>query len=117
MQRILAWRWRDAPYTEVPDERPGHEGEKKKLWGFKQREFLIKFVEFSFWDVDWVTELQMEIHFPHQVKFALKQVSHVLCSVYSSVSFVINSGGRIVVEMTWRNPLHLMKMMTGPIRN
>ncbi|XP_076814898.1 chromodomain-helicase-DNA-binding protein 3-like isoform X3 [Clavelina lepadiformis] len=66
VQRILAWRWRDAPYTEVPDERPGHEGEKKKLWGFKQREFLIKFVEFSFWDVDWVTELQMEIHFPHQ---------------------------------------------------
>uniref|UniRef100_H2YQ32 DNA helicase n=1 Tax=Ciona savignyi TaxID=51511 RepID=H2YQ32_CIOSA len=64
-QRILAW-WRDAPYTEVPDERPGHEGNMKKLWGYKQREFMVKFLGFSYWDVEWVSELQMEIYFPHQ---------------------------------------------------
>nr|XP_018668322.1 chromodomain-helicase-DNA-binding protein 4 isoform X1 [Ciona intestinalis] len=65
-QRILAWKWRDAPYTEVADNRPGHEGSMKKLWGYKQREFLIKFHAFSYWDVEWISELQMEIYCPHQ---------------------------------------------------
>ena len=67
IQRILAWKWRDAPYTEVADDRSGHEGEMKKLWGFKQREFLVKYQQLSYWDVEWVTELQLEIFASHQV--------------------------------------------------
>nr|CAB3230448.1 chromodomain-helicase-DNA-binding protein 4 [Phallusia mammillata] len=73
LQRVLAWRWREAPYTEVSDERAGQEGKKKKLWGYKQREFLVKYAEYSFWDVDWITELQMEIYCPHQWRMYLRR--------------------------------------------
>ena len=71
VQRILAWRWRDAPYTEVPDDRPGHEGNMKKLWGYKQREFLVKYADFSYWDIEWVVELRMEMFCTHQVGSSL----------------------------------------------
>ena len=33
--KILSWRWAEAPYTEIDDERPGKEGQKRKLWGHK----------------------------------------------------------------------------------
>ena len=72
VQRILAWKWRDPPFTEVKDDRPGHEGEIKKLWGFKEREFLLKYHGFSYWDVEWVTETQMEIFATHQVQMIIK---------------------------------------------
>ena len=33
--KILSWRWAEAPYTEIDDDRPGKEGQKRKLWGHK----------------------------------------------------------------------------------
>ena len=35
--KILSWRWAEAPYTEIDDDRPGKEGQKRKLWGHKVR--------------------------------------------------------------------------------
>nr|XP_039267444.1 chromodomain-helicase-DNA-binding protein 3-like [Styela clava] len=66
LEKVMAWRWRDAPYTEVPDDRPGNETGKKKLWGYRQREFLVKYYHLSYWEVEWITELQLEIYFIHQ---------------------------------------------------
>ena len=38
--KILSWRWAEAPYTEIDDDRPGKEGQKRKLWGHKVRIFF-----------------------------------------------------------------------------
>ena len=40
--KILSWRWAEAPYTEIDDERPGKEGQKRKLWGHKVCYFYLK---------------------------------------------------------------------------
>lgn len=64
LEKILSWRWRDAPYTEVPVDHT--ESGKKKLWGYRQREFLVKYHNLSYWEVEWITELQLEIYFIHQ---------------------------------------------------
>ena len=29
--KIISWRWHEAPYTEVDDDRPGKEGQKTRL--------------------------------------------------------------------------------------
>ena len=60
ISKILFWRWHDAPFTEVDDDRPGKEGQKRKLWGHKYREYLCKFEGLCYWDAQWVTEVRME---------------------------------------------------------
>ena len=63
--KILSWRWHEAPFTEVDDDRPGKEGQKRKLWGYKYREYLCKFVGLCYWDTEWVDEVRMEQHQVH----------------------------------------------------
>lgn len=60
VQKILTWRWHEAPFTEVDDERPGKEGQKRKLMGYKYREYFCKFEGLSYWDTQWVPEVRME---------------------------------------------------------
>lgn len=65
IQKILTWRWHEAPFTEVDDERPGKEGQKRKLMGYKYREYFCKFEGLSYWDTQWVPEVRMEQHSIH----------------------------------------------------
>ena len=63
--KMLSWRWHEAPFTEVDDDRAGKEGLKRKLWGHKYREYLCKFDTMCYWDVIWVDEVRMEQHSIH----------------------------------------------------
>ena len=55
--KILTWRWHEAPFTELDD--------GKKLWGQKYREYLCKFDNMCYRDIQWVDEIRMEKHSIH----------------------------------------------------
>ena len=65
IQKILSWRWHEAPFTEVDDDRAGKEGQKRKLWGHKYREYFCKFDNMCYLDTIWVDEVRMEQHSIH----------------------------------------------------
>jgi len=64
VEKIFAWRWREAPYTEITDEN----GLVKKLNGYKEREFYVKYRGHSYVDLEWVSQMRMEIYSIHQFR-------------------------------------------------
>jgi len=64
VDKIFAWRWREAPFTEITDEN----GVTKKLWGYREREFYIKYQGYSYVDLEWVSQMQMEIYSIYQFR-------------------------------------------------
>ena len=57
VQKILFWRWKEPDVTE--DELDHVSPHKHPATQHKQREFLIKWHEMSFWHCEWITELQV----------------------------------------------------------
>jgi len=54
VQLILAWRWADPPTAKVTVH-----GILQKIVGTRTREFLVKYEGFSYYDVAWVSEIQL----------------------------------------------------------
>lgn len=65
IEKIIAWKWKDPECVEVPDNRPGKEGETRKLWGIRSRIFLVKYKNMSYWRCEWIDELRLEVHEVH----------------------------------------------------
>ena len=65
IEKILAWKWKEAPCVEVVDDRPGKEGQMRKIWGMKTRIYLVKYKNFSYWRCEWISELRLEVHEVH----------------------------------------------------
>lgn len=55
VEKILTWRWKQEP-----PENNNSSKDKSKLP--RQREFLVKWRDRSYWECDWVSELQMEVY-------------------------------------------------------
>ncbi|TMS18366.1 Chromodomain-helicase-DNA-binding protein 4 [Larimichthys crocea] len=65
VQKILTWRWGDAPApTPVPrpPDLPADAPDPAPLAGRPEREFFAKWSSMSYWHCSWVTELQLELH-------------------------------------------------------
>ncbi|XP_063696031.1 chromodomain-helicase-DNA-binding protein Mi-2 homolog [Culicoides brevitarsis] len=60
VQKIITWKW-----VEEKDE-PG--SSKQMSSGGRHREYLVKFVGRSYWHVEWVTELQLDVFHPQMFK-------------------------------------------------
>ena len=65
IEKILAWRWKEATHVEIDDVRPGKEGQKRKLWGIRSREYYVKYKNMSYWRCEWIAELRLEVHEVH----------------------------------------------------
>lgn len=62
VQKILTWRWGDAPApTPVPrpPDLPADAPDPAPLAGRPEREFFAKWCNMSYWHCSWVTELQV----------------------------------------------------------
>ena len=56
--KILTWRWKEV--TDPSDEASTSDPPKTR----RIREFFIKWAERSYWDCDWITELQLDVFHP-----------------------------------------------------
>ncbi|KAL7288976.1 hypothetical protein TKK_0016934 [Trichogramma kaykai] len=61
--KILTWRWKEEEDTPADGEEPStskaNNSKKRRV-----REFFVKWVDRSYWDCDWVTELQLDVFHP-----------------------------------------------------
>ena len=69
IEKIMAWRWKEAPCVEIEDTRPGREGQMRKMYGIRTREMLVKYKGTSYWRCEWVAELRLEVHEPHLMRY------------------------------------------------
>eukprot|EP00117_Sycon_ciliatum_P030313 scpid13509/ scgid23933/ Chromodomain-helicase-DNA-binding protein 5; ATP-dependent helicase CHD5 len=67
--RVLTWKWFDPPLLPLTDEEVAAGVQPHAAPGAKPiRQFLVRYKDFSFWDCEWISELQMEVHEIHQFR-------------------------------------------------
>ncbi|KAK7073859.1 choline dehydrogenase 5, partial [Halocaridina rubra] len=63
VQKILFWRYVDPP--KPPEGWKEKVGDKAEKYTFKQmREFLVKWVDMSYWHCSWISELMLDVYHP-----------------------------------------------------
>ncbi|XP_069984157.1 chromodomain-helicase-DNA-binding protein Mi-2 homolog isoform X8 [Penaeus vannamei] len=72
VQKILFWRYVDPP--KPPENWKEIVGDKWEKYQFKQlREFLVKWVDMSYWHCSWISELMLDVHHPQMLRSYFKK--------------------------------------------
>ncbi|XP_068214865.1 chromodomain-helicase-DNA-binding protein Mi-2 homolog isoform X13 [Palaemon carinicauda] len=72
VQKILFWRYVDPP--KPPEGWKEKVGEKVEKYSFKSmREFLVKWVDMSYWHCSWITELMLDVYHPQMLRSYFKK--------------------------------------------
>ncbi|XP_071548739.1 chromodomain-helicase-DNA-binding protein Mi-2 homolog [Panulirus ornatus] len=72
VQKILFWRFVDPP--KPPENWREIVGDKAEKYQFKSlREFLVKWVDMSYWHCSWVSELMLDVYHPQMLRSYFKK--------------------------------------------
>lgn len=63
VQKILTWRWKEIPAA------ANEASTSKKPKNVRAREYFVKWLEQSYWNCDWVTELQLDVYHPLMFRY------------------------------------------------